>query len=322
MLYEHSLDGCTPAPLAHYLKALGILRLVTQQADHSARGGWRDERFVLWTQLDRAALERFFLEDYSPTPLLSPWNKGSGLMFPGDAAVTALEKTSASRFADYRRGITDARAVNAALAAADAAIRSIKDEAKRIKDSRARERLREDPEYRRRMAEAERSFKALKSDLIPACRRAWRGAPLDWFEGAVVLTAEGEAKYPSLLGTGGNDGRLDMTNNAMQRLGELFDLADSAGRARPGTSEALTGALWGEPARTLVEAAVGQFLPGSAGGANSTNGPSGDPRINRWDFLLALEGAVAFRSHASRRLSTNAPALGSAPFAVFSHATG
>ena len=39
----------------------------------------------------------------------------------------------------------------------------------------------------------------------------------------VVLDEKGEPKYPSLLGTGGNDGNLDFTNNAMQRLGELFD---------------------------------------------------------------------------------------------------
>ena len=40
-LHLHELGGCAPAPLAHYLKALGILRLVSEQADSSARGFWR-----------------------------------------------------------------------------------------------------------------------------------------------------------------------------------------------------------------------------------------------------------------------------------------
>ena len=45
MIHVHQLDGCAPAPLAHYLKALGILRLVAEQADRDARGWWDGDRF-------------------------------------------------------------------------------------------------------------------------------------------------------------------------------------------------------------------------------------------------------------------------------------
>jgi hypothetical protein len=38
---ELILHGCTPEPLMSYLKALGILRLVAEQADPEARGAWR-----------------------------------------------------------------------------------------------------------------------------------------------------------------------------------------------------------------------------------------------------------------------------------------
>lgn len=268
MIHRHDLLGCAPAPLAHYLKALGILRLVSEQADLEARGAWCDEHFVLWTRLDRAGLERFFLEEYRPTPLLSPWNKGSGLMSESDTAVSALEKSTAPRFADYRRGLAEVRDANTALREADAAVRRIKDDAKAIRDKRERARVRGSSEYKQRLADADRRFKERKADLIPTCRRTWRGAHLDWFESAVVLTAEGGAKFPSLLGTGGNDGRLDMTNNAMQRLGELFDLVDPAGSPRSGAAEALGNSLWGEAAQILSSAPIGQFLPGSAGGAS------------------------------------------------------
>jgi len=40
-LHIHKLDGCAPTPLAHYLKALAILRLVAEQRDASVRGGGR-----------------------------------------------------------------------------------------------------------------------------------------------------------------------------------------------------------------------------------------------------------------------------------------
>jgi CRISPR-associated protein Csx17 len=80
-LQLHELKGCAPAPLANYLKALGVLRLVVEQeADPEARGWWQDERFRLLTKLTRDELEQFFLHRYAPTPLLSPWNKGCGFL--------------------------------------------------------------------------------------------------------------------------------------------------------------------------------------------------------------------------------------------------
>src|SRR5690349_9416668 len=78
------LAGCSPTPLAHYLKALGVLRLVSEQLPADLprpRGAWQGETFVLHSTLDRAALEEFFLNEYRPTPILAPWNGGSGFYF-------------------------------------------------------------------------------------------------------------------------------------------------------------------------------------------------------------------------------------------------
>ena len=36
----HHLRGCAPAPLALYLKAFGILRLIAERPDPDARGWW------------------------------------------------------------------------------------------------------------------------------------------------------------------------------------------------------------------------------------------------------------------------------------------
>ena len=105
--YLHTLSGCAPAPLAFYLKALGILRLVGQQADPDARGWWDGERFDLITKLDAEALVSFFLNQYRPTPLLSPWNKGCGFFKPNDPGLKPLEASTSERFADFRAGISD-----------------------------------------------------------------------------------------------------------------------------------------------------------------------------------------------------------------------
>jgi CRISPR-associated protein Csx17 len=60
MIYKHVLKGCQPTPLAHYLKALGILRLVAEQKDPACRGAWIDDHFVLATKLTKDELECFF----------------------------------------------------------------------------------------------------------------------------------------------------------------------------------------------------------------------------------------------------------------------
>ena len=75
---ELELVGCRSRPLAAYLKALGVFRLVAEQREPEARGFWRDGVFVLASPLEKAELLDFFLNEYKPTPLVAPWNKGSG----------------------------------------------------------------------------------------------------------------------------------------------------------------------------------------------------------------------------------------------------
>jgi CRISPR-associated protein Csx17 len=380
-LHLHRLKGCSPAPLANYLKALGILRLIVEQnADGEARGWWQGEQFCLLSKLSREELEAFFLQRYEPTPLLSPWNKGCGFFKTNDPGLAPLENSRAARFAEFRLGVIESRKLLDAVAKADAVIRAIKARTKTNKtfqsdqqrdllansttfrtaldqlrtqmtkpdlDPAEREeltadiatieslvaraakppakaeadRLKASSGYKKVLAAADRRFKSLKATLIPDCRRAWRGPPAEWLAAAVVLDEDGNPEWPSLLGTGGNDGNLDFTNNFMQRLGELFDVA-ADGQALPATAELLANSLWSEPANRLAATAVGQYQPGAAGGANSTTGTSGDSLVNPWDFVLMMEGAILFSARAARRLDPNEFSRASAPFAVRSHAAG
>jgi CRISPR-associated protein Csx17 len=109
---EIRLTGCGPIPLAHYLKALGILRLVAEQKDHDATGYWQHDVFVLNSSLDTDGLLNFFLHEYSPTPILAPWNGGSGF-YPKDnrTALESIAGSTSPRFEVYRRTIAEARSV-------------------------------------------------------------------------------------------------------------------------------------------------------------------------------------------------------------------
>ena len=378
----HVLKGCAPAPLANYLKALGVLRLVAEQADKQARGGWDGEYFCLLTKLSKGELEAFFLTQYEPTPLLSPWNKGCGFFKANDPGLCPLEKSTAPRFQRFRTGVDAARELLNEISQADAAIRAIKARTKTtVKGFQSEEQrqllekheayqnslqqleeqlkksdlatekraeitgdvatirsltqkaakpptktkselLKASTGYKRLLAAADRRFKALKAALIPDCRRLWRGPQAEWMSAAVVLDEEGNPIWPSLLGTGGNDGNLDFTNNFMQQLGALFEVSSEQAGPTTAARELLGNALWTEPANKLTGAAVGQYQPGSAGGANSSTGFASGNLVNPWDFVLMMEGSLLFTSRATRRLDPNALARASAPFAVRPHAAG
>jgi CRISPR-associated protein Csx17 len=322
-IHIHELGGCAPTPLAHYLKALGILRLVAEQADPEARGWWEGDRFRLATHLEQSALERFFLEQYQPTPFVSPWNKGSGFFYENDPGLTPAENSTAIRFGRVREGIKASRLLLDELSAADQASRAIKAEVKEIKDKKLKQKLKDSPQYKKRLAEAERKFKTLKADLIPRIRLSWRGPHREWLDVAMVLLEDERPKFPALLGTGGNDGRLDFTNNFMQRLNEVFDFEDTEGRPRSLSQQWFSAALWGDVTLGYQSGkAVGQYLPGMAGGANSGNGPDADSLLNPVDFLLMFEGAVLFTAHATRRLGVSQTSRAAAPFAVGAQGAG
>ena len=316
MIHVHQLDGCAPAPLAHYLKALGILRLVSEQADRDTRGWWQGVHFMLATKLTEEDLEAFFLHDYQPTPLVSPWNKGAGFFFEQDPSLSPLEDSTSQRFAIFQSGIVASRSQLGALSKADKDVRDIKAEAKVSGMSNAeRTRIRNSDDYKIRLREADKRFQHLKANQIPKFRLNWRGAHREWMDVAIVLGDDGRPKYPALLGTGGNDGRLDFTNNFMKRIGEMFDLRD--GTPCQAAKSWVSGALWNLPVPgNLLGQAVGQYLPGTAGGANNSNGPDSDSVVNPMDFILMLEGSLAFASHVSRLFGSSASSRAASPFVV------
>lgn len=358
-VHLHHLTGCAPTPLAHYLKAIGILRLVAQQKDPNVRGFWRDQHFCLLTTLDKAALEAFFLDDYAPTPFISPWNKGSGFFAEKDKGLGPVEKSKAARFGAFREAVKESRVQLDAITRADARVRAIKglskDEKGKVKednkkaaeafqddplfkdalaarenvfkgqqspDKTTRDLLKKDDAYKKSLAAADREFARLKAGLYEPFALAWRGPHRDWMDAAMVLSPEGKPSWPALLGTGGNDGNFDFTNTAMQRLGDLFDLKSINGAPAPAARSLLKTALFETPSAALLDAAVGQFLPGSAGGANGSTGPDAGSRINPWDFVLMLEGAIAFRGQTTRRLGARDDVRAAIPFAVAAQAVG
>jgi CRISPR-associated protein Csx17 len=281
------LGGCALEPLGSYLKALSVLRLVSEQEESSARGWWERGSFCLETELDEAGLVEFFLERYSPTPILSPWNGGSGF-YPKDrkVGIEAIASSADERFAIYRKAITGARVIPG------------------VGEEKGASPAEED---KRRRA------------IQLACRNQLPDGCVEWLDAAVGISAEGERTFAPILGTGGNEGRLDYTNNLMEYLAELLIAPDG----EMPVEALLRNALFGTATAGLQPGAVGQYDPGRAGGFNQGQGvETADIATNPWNFVLTLEGAVAWAAGLYRRQGISFRSFLCSPFTVKSTPVG
>lgn len=271
--YTINLKGCSPTPLAHYLKALGIFRIIAEQADANALGWWKNDSFWLKSNLDEEALQRFFLSRYCPTPLVAPWNGGSGFN-PKDNkdAMTAILGGITERFSLYRNVIVQCQTI-----------------------------------LSNNHAEIEKAL------LLQQCRNVLPDEVVTWLDAAYVLTGSGP-KYPPLLGTGGNDGRLEFTNNFMQHL--IAVVNPDSGAENENSSLRLSECVFGDLSNCRHRGTIGQYDPGNLGGSNSGSGFDGYSTVNSWDYVLMLEGAIMFAAASTKRLESGDRGALAYPFCV------
>lgn len=122
-------------------------------------------------------------------------------------------------------------------------------------------------------------------------------ALLPWIDATVVLAGQ-QLQFPPLLGTGGNDGRLDFSTNFHDRL---LDVLDVSGRGQARSLACAEDLLAGTEAKQLADAAVGQFDPALAGGQGSSPFGAAASLVNPWEYVLLVEGALLFASGTVRR---------------------
>lgn len=268
----HRLPGLRAAPLASYLSGLGLARVLAEQVDPDLACWWGADGLVLDTAVED--LPGWLAEHYVPTPVLSPWNEGSGFGTKDKTpkqTLAALLTHPDPRLDGYRE---------AAAVAAEVGM-----------------------EYRSGALTKEQAVRAFRNDCP--------GAAVSWVDATVVLTG-GQAYFPPLLGTGGNDGRLDFSTNVHQRLLEVFD-ARTAVRARTQAQDLLTGVQ----SAPMQLAAVGQFDPAGTGGPSSSPFGAAESLVNPWGFLLLVEGALLFAAAAAHR-HAHAAGRAAIPFTVTS----
>jgi CRISPR-associated protein Csx17 len=303
------LNGCAPIPLAHYLKALGILRLVSEQVDPTATAFWKDDRFFLNSTLDRDELTDFFLNTYKPTAVLAPWNGGGGFYFREGKSKEKDEATGKLRKTGLRDQQTSATKTVAAI---------VESRCERMEP--LRETIEKSKTVLASMGLNEAPKEELKEVLLNRLRNVLPDEAIGWMDATIILGTS-KVGYPPLLGTGGTDGALDFTNNFMQRINEVIN--STTGLPSTESPAWLRSALFSEPSPgNSTKSPIGQFFPGAAGGANATSGFDAPSTVNPWDFILMIEGAVLFAAASVKKLDSLGSGALIYPFCVRQAAVG
>ena len=119
--------------------------------------------------LDRDRLTDFFLNHYRPTPILAPWNGGSGFYGGGAEPLDAVANSTSERLSSYRAAIV--------------CLRHLVPKGK--------------PKDEEKLSLLTRCRAELSDDVVP------------WLDVCFVLGEDHAQPFFPLLGTGGNDGRLE-----------------------------------------------------------------------------------------------------------------
>jgi CRISPR-associated protein Csx17 len=277
---RHEFAGLRPEPLASYLAGLGLIRVLAEQVDPAATASWDAGSLVITSTVDDIA--SWLADEYVPTPVLSPWNNGSGFG-PRDKepkkTLLAVQEHPSPRLAPLREAIPAARDL-ATVA---------RDKGWLTDTGKGGDKRRVVLEFRNCCPES----------LLP------------WIDAAVVLAGD-DVFFPPLLGTGGNDGRLEFSTNFHQRL---LDVLDVTGKGRARSRGWAHDLVTGTQTERLADAAVGQFDPAAAGGPGSSAFGAADSLVNPWGYVLLVEGSLLFAASAARR-NEHGVARASIPFTV------
>jgi CRISPR-associated protein Csx17 len=222
-----------------------------------------------------------------PTPVLSPWNGGSGFG-PNDKEplrrLDALRRHPSPRLAGLRSAIEMAEGVVSDARAAGW-----------ITDSGVSDKDRVVLEFRNRCPD----------ELVP------------WIDAAIVL-ADRSTFFPPILGTGGNDGRLEFSTNFHQQLIDVIGSTEQELVRSYTTAKDLLAGTQGAP---LAKIPIGQFDPGGAGGPGSSRFGAAGSLANPWSYVLVVEGSLLFAASAARR-HQHAAGRAAMPFTVFTSPDG
>lgn len=282
------LRGCTPEPLGNYLKALGVFRLVAEQADPNARAWWDNGVFALggtrFVSTDK--LIEWLHSECAYTAFLAPWSTNTGWGQGGkrDAGGVALKKLLSDGLPRTERF----------RSAANGLVRTVSPGLSRKADQLPVE-MQAVTEWVDHRSEAE-IIAALRNNVCEPWLISW----LDSVAGVQTRRQDWTLfrRWFPLFAKGGAEGSGNYIVRQQEYLADSFCENPTNGVAR------LRASLTGSAVSNMLEnnKLAGLFFPGFRGDPNIGQSFTGETRVNPWDFILLLEGFLLFSSAATRRL--------------------
>jgi CRISPR-associated protein Csx17 len=309
-----AVAGLPPTPIGNYLAALGVLRAVARQ--HPGALGWWavGEVFHVESAFGEKELVNYFLDQYSPTPFVRPWEPD-----PKEDQQVLESLPDGDRWETLRRALRfSSGLVDISLKGKDAVkkMKARRGELERLGGTKKDQRKREQEDatcqaLRREIAEADAALdkntleRTVPASLLPLFRASF-----------VLFETEEKPRYGPLLGSGGNDGNRDFAVMYLQCIRQAL-LGD-----RDTSRRLLELTLFGRPLDGLAievpEFSGGSWFPSAVKLFNSgQKGFFSKGRISPWTYIFAAEGVLTFSGGASRRLGSKAR-----PEAVFPFTTG
>jgi CRISPR-associated protein Csx17 len=289
------MTNCKTEPFGSALKALGVMKIIGEQKDPDIESYWENGELRINTVLTKEEITEFFLNEYSPTPILAPWLSQSGFWPTFESPfMESIVESGQSRFDSFRDNVVKIRSIINQIAQAEGFTQSDLQNKKKSKDFRSRN----------------------KEKLITMCRNQLEDSYVYWSDAAVVINADGIAKYPPINGTGGNDARLEFTHTFIEMVASMLLKLDDEHNYDI-SSSLLNNSLFGTFTDNLrTNISVGKFIPGLTGGLNQGEGIEIDnAAVNPWDLIFFMEGTTIWTSGIGKK-SEATSSMPISPFTV------
>ena len=284
MMNEIQLDGCNATPIASYCKSLGIFKILNKK-DSTIRAYWKNDKFILVTNLTKKDILNFIINDYTPTPILGPWSYNKY-----NKVVEELKNTDNPKFDSYKNEVTKTNQIISGF---------FKFNGKNMCEYTIKERN----DY----------LKNNKIDFLNLCRNELSDETVYWLDTAFALHGKRYDCGP-ILGSGGNDGNYNMSENFLSCLIKLF-----SNKYHHKYKEWIELSLFNNITSLKDSDKVLKNITGHNPNHNDSyvSGWSvNNKNKNPCDYVLMIEGMMLFAGSISKRQSKNSTSKTSFPFTV------
>ena len=264
---KHKLRGCKTTPSSSYLKALGLLRIISKK-DPSITACWENNNLILDTEMSKEEIIEYLSTKYGPTPVISPWSYDKF-----QRTRTSLQDLIKSeRFRSY----------NETLTRIDHIFEKFRVICKLDEITKA------DVDHNKEL-------------LLKLCRNYLPNDVIPWLD-AVYVTGVDKPHFAPILGSGANDGNFDISENFVKHIIKVLSMNKESVIE---SKKWLESALFGNIVNLEKMTTVGHNTDGTGGPNSGVVGFKGKSLSNPWDYILMIEGTILFAGNLSKHLSSN-----------------